>query len=102
LAPTSGGESLDASIRRVSPRHPPPRHIKPIVEVWERTRHERVFACIECPPRHAKTVTGLHALAWRMRRDPSLMNAFATFGDPFSASRSRICRTMYRGAGGTI
>lgn len=102
LAANYGGESLDAFIRRVSPRHPPPRHIKPIIDVWERTRHERVFACIEVPPRHAKTVTGLHALAWRMRRDPSLMNAFATFGDPFAASRSRICRTMYRGAGGTI
>lgn len=96
-----GGEGLDQYIRRVSPRHPPPRHISPIVKLWERTRRERVFACIELPPRHAKTTTGLHAIAWRLHRDPALTNGFATFGDDFAASRSRIARTLAR-AGGAV
>ena len=99
LEDQQNGETLDAYIRRVSPAHLPPRHIKPIVDLWERTRHERVLACIELPPRHAKTTTGMHALAWRLHRDPTLTNGFATFGDDFAASRSRICRALTKSGG---
>lgn len=94
-----GGEGFDAYIRRVSPRHAPPRHIKPLIDVWEATRHERVFACIELPPRHAKTTTGLHGIGWRLWRDPAVTNAFATFGDDYAASRSRIARVLARAGG---
>jgi predicted phage terminase large subunit-like protein len=94
-----GAEGLDAFIRRVSPRHPPPKHIEPVMELWERTRHERVLATIELPPRHAKTTTGLHGLAWRLSLDPAATNGFATFGDDYAASRSRIGRTLARAAG---
>ncbi len=93
------GETVDAYIRRVSPRHIPPRHIKPIVDLWERTRTERVLACVEMPPRHAKTTTGLHGLAARINRDPTLTNAFATYSDEYAASRSRIARTLTRSGG---
>lgn len=99
LVAQHGGEPLDAYIRRVSPRHPPPRHIKPLIDVWEATRHERVFACIELPPRHAKTTTGMHGIAWRLFRDPAVTNAFATFGDDYAASRSRIARVLTRAGG---
>lgn len=99
LAAQHGGEGLDAYIRRVSPRHTPPPHIKPLIDVWEATRHERVFACIELPPRHAKTTTGLHGIAWRLFRDPAVTNAFATFGDDYAASRSRIARVLTRAGG---
>ncbi len=95
----TNGETLDQYIRRVSPSHIPPRHIAPIIELWERTRTERVLACIEVPPRHAKTTTGLHALAWRLQRDPTLTHGFATFGDDYAASRSRIARTLARSGG---
>lgn len=94
-----GGESFDAFIRRVSPRHLPPRHMAPVIELWERSRHERVLAVIEMPPRHAKTTQALHGIAWRNRRDPALLNAFATFGDDYAASRSRIARTLTRAGG---
>lgn len=94
-----GGEGFDAFIRRVSPRHAPPRHIGPLVDLWEATRHERVFACVELPPRHAKTTTGLHGIAWRLKRDPAVTNAFATFGDDYAASRSRIARVLTRAGG---
>lgn len=96
-----GGEGLHDYIVRVSPRHMPPRHIAPIIRLWERTRHGRVLACVELPPRHTKTTTGLHALTWLMRRDPSLVHGFATFGDGFAASRSRIARALAK-AGGVL
>ena len=93
------GESLEQYILRVSPSHPPPRHIRPVMRLYERARHERVLACVELPPRHAKTTTGLHGLGWLVNRDPTLTNAFATFGDDYAASRSRICRVLARAGG---
>lgn len=97
-----GGEGLHDFICRVSPRHRPPAHVAPLIKLWERTRHERVFACVELPPRHVKTTTGLHGLAWRLKRDPALHNGFATFGDDYAASRSRIARVLARAGGVTI
>lgn len=97
-----GGEGLHDFICRVSPRHKPPKHVAPLIELWERTRRERVFACVELPPRHVKTTTGLHGLAWRLMKDPALHNGFATFGDDYAASRSRIARVLARAGGVTI
>lgn len=94
-----GGESLDAFIRRVSPRHIPPAHMAPLHRLWERSRHERVLAVIEMPPRHGKTTETLHGIAWRNLRDPVLLNGFATFGDDYAASRSRIARMLTRAGG---
>ena len=53
-------EPLDTWIRRISPRLPPPRHLEPVIDVWQRTRTEPVRAVIELPPRHAKTTTAMH------------------------------------------
>jgi hypothetical protein len=99
LEDEQNGEGLDAYIRRVSPAHTPPRHIAPIVKLWDRTRTERVLACVELPPRHAKTTTGLHGLGMRLTRDPTLTNAFATYSDEYASSRSRIARTITRAGG---
>ncbi len=101
LASEYDGESFDAYQRRVSPRHLPAPHTVPLMNMWERTRRERVFACVEMPPRHGKTTHGLHGLAWRMMRDPALVHGFATFGDDYAASRSRIARVLAR-AGGVV
>lgn len=99
LAAQYSAEPIDAFIRRVSPRHIPPRHMEPVHRLWERTRHERVLACIEMPPRHGKTTEALHGIAWRNKLDPVLINGFATFGDDYAASRSRIARTLTRAGG---
>lgn len=93
------GERLDPYIRRVSPAHKPPAHVKPILDLYERAARERVLACVELPPRHAKTTTGLHALAWFCNRFPTLTNGFATFSDEYAASRSRIARVLTTGGG---
>jgi predicted phage terminase large subunit-like protein len=97
-----GRETLNEYICRVSPRHRPPKHIGPVMDLWQRTRQERVLALVELPPRHAKTTTGLHGLSWRLSEDPAATNAFATFGDAYAASRSRIARTLYRAGGGEL
>lgn len=94
-----GGESFEDYVARVSPHHTIKRHLKPVAELWERTRHERVFACVEMPPQHGKSTTGLHGIAWRMSRDPSLAHGYAAYNDNLAGSKSRICRRMATAGG---
>ena len=92
-------EGLDAFIRRVSPRLPPPPHLKPLIDLWERTRHETVRAVVMMPPRHAKTTTALHGFAWRMMLDPGLHHGYITYADALSLTKSRAARRLARAAG---
>ena len=93
------GETLDAYIRRVSPRLPPPRHVKPVIDALQEARDAsrqpdgsvRIIL-IEMPPRHAKTTTVMHALSWRVTRDPSVTNAYLTYGQNLAESKSRTMR----------
>ena len=92
-------EGLDHFIRRMTPRLPPPRHIAPLVDLWERTRKGPVYAVVELPPRHAKTTTAVNGLAWRMMLDPSLHHAFITYADALSIKKSRALRMLAKRAG---
>lgn len=93
------GETLEAYIRRVSPRLPPPKHVMPVINALQEARHAsrhpdasvRIIL-IEMPPRHAKTTTVMHALSWRVTRDPSVTNAYLTYGQNLAESKSRIMR----------
>lgn len=92
-------EPMRAFMARVSPTLPPPGFLNPIIDTWEATRRRRVFATIEMPPRHIKTTTGLHGLAWRTACDPWALNGFATYSKSYAQSRSRIARNLAAAAG---
>lgn len=93
------GETLEAYIRRISPRHQPPPHLMPVVhalqEARDASRHPDAsvrIILIEMPPRHGKTHTVMHALSWRVSRDPAVTNAYLTYGQNLAESKSRIMR----------
>lgn len=94
-----GGESLRQYMARVSPHLKPVRHLEPVLDVFERTRRERVRAIIAMPPRHGKTATALHGVAYRVHRDPVLRHAYATYGDSLSVSGSRTMRRIAKFGG---
>lgn len=93
------GEDLRSFIRRVSPHLKPVRHLEPVLDVFERTRSERVLAVIAMPPRHGKSVTAQHGVSWRVSRDPGLKHAYATYGDSLSVSMSRAMRRLATSSG---
>lgn len=93
------GESLRDFMTRASPHLKRERHLEPVLDVFERTRRERVRAIIAMPPRHGKTVTALHGVAWRVSRDPGLQHAYATYGDSLSVSGSRTMRRIATNTG---
>lgn len=95
------GESLYDYIKRVSPRQPPPPHVMPVIQALEDARAAarnpdaaiRIIL-IEMPPRHAKTTTVMHGIAWRVMRDPSVTNAYMTYGSDLAESKSRLMRAQ--------
>src|SRR6266545_4292903 len=94
-----GGERLADFIRRLSPHRPPPRHVEPLIAVIERARQERVRVCVSMPPRHGKSLTVLHGIAWWLRSALSDTCAYFSYADDLARSKSRIARRLALDAG---
>lgn len=100
LALRDNVEPLGNFIARMTPSHAPiPPHLQRIIELGERTRRGPVYATISMPPRHGKTVTLAHLLAWRVLYDPACLNFYATFGADLSAQTSKMVRRLAIAAG---
>lgn len=92
-------EPLADFIARLTPKHYPiPWHLQQVIEIGEATRRGEVYATIAMPPRHGKTVTLAHLLAWRTLFDPACLNFYATFGADLSMHTSRMVRRLARAA----
>jgi hypothetical protein len=96
-ASPSGG--LGEFIPSITPGYAKPVHLAPLIELLERARREPVRAVIHAPPRHGKTDTVLHAVAWYLRCDPTLAIAYATYGIELANSKSRDARGIARASG---
>ncbi len=94
-----GGESLDDFIRRVRPDKPPPRHVMPLIRKLEEGRHRPLRLVVEMPPRHVKTTTIHHAMAWWMNQFPGDLNGYFTYSDRKAWSESRKMRALALGTG---
>lgn len=105
LADQTETEGLADYIRRVTPHHPPPRHVFPIIEQFERARRraleggEPVRVCISMPPRHAKSETIYSGLAWWMSAVPADTHAYLTYSVQQARSQSRKIRRRAVGGG---
>lgn len=101
-APLIEGEGFEPFIRRVSPHLPPPRHIRPIIDVLESCRFRRREVCISLPPRHVKTTTMVHGLGWWASRFPADTNAYFSYSDTQGRSKSRLARAIAERGGVAI
>lgn len=93
-------ETIDDFVARVAPKFSPiPKHIRPVFDLFEDSRHEEVYATVAMPPRHGKTTALGLGLAWRTLYDPACLNFYATYGDRLSMATSRKVRKLVRLAG---
>jgi predicted phage terminase large subunit-like protein len=90
------GERLHDYIMRVSPHHPPPRHLKLIISHLERAQSatQTVRVAFSMPPRHAKTTLIQHAIPWWLSKFPQETCAYASYSDRQAWSKSRVMRTI--------
>jgi hypothetical protein len=61
-----------------------------------------VRACVSVPPRHAKTETVLHGIAWLLRRHPDWPVAYVSYAADIARSKSRQARDYAARAGVTL
>lgn len=93
-------EPLLDFIPRVTPAWAPPAHLAPFTRLIERSaRGERVNACVSVPPRHGKTETVLHAIAWWLRRSPADTLAYVSYAATQAESKSLLARSYTRASG---
>jgi predicted phage terminase large subunit-like protein len=95
-------EPLDAFIRRVAPHEPPPPHLQPIIEAFERARWGQVRVCFSMPPRHGKSVTLMRAIAWWLLNYPRDQCAYYTYSDTKADSKSRTIRALVQSQGAKL
>jgi hypothetical protein len=94
-----GVEPLGAFIKRRSPKLLPAKHTKPIIDLFNRSMHEEVYATVAFPPRLGKTTTYEHGLAYRNVYSPACLNFYTTFANDLATSTSRNVRRLTRESG---
>lgn len=85
---------LPEFIPLASPKLLPPRHLAPLVRVFERIdAGERVRAVVDVSAQHGKTTTCLHAIAWLLQRHPTWPLAYVTFSQTQANRKSFEAQT---------
>jgi predicted phage terminase large subunit-like protein len=91
--------TLEAFVPLLSPRFMPPKHLRPLTEIFHRVaRGEQVSAVVNVPPRHSKTETMLHGIAWLLAQNPALQICYASYGQRIAEKKSRRARELARRA----
>ena len=81
-----------------------PKYVTPplprVLGVFDRiSRGERVFACIEAPPRHGKSDTLFHGFVRHLKQHPEKLVAYVTYSADFARDQSRKARAIAGRAG---
>jgi predicted phage terminase large subunit-like protein len=94
-----GGESLSAFVQRMCGLPPPPHIERLLIPQLEEAawRSKRIVICM--PPRHGKSHTVMHALAWHMLRNQSLVHAYVSYNEKQTAKFSGKIRRIAERAG---
>jgi predicted phage terminase large subunit-like protein len=95
-------ETLKPFIDRSDPRHPSPVHAKEWREVFERSRVRPTRTLVTGPPRHAKTWTVKHGLAYSLTYDPAVESSYVSAGAQLSIDKSVEVRDIVRRNGGGV
>lgn len=81
-------------IPMLSPRYGEPTHLAPLVARLEAVLHGEQQAAVHCPPRHAKTDTISHGVAWLLKQRPSMRIAYVTYAQRLAEKKSRRMREL--------
>lgn len=92
-------QALPQWIPTLSPRYASPLHLEPLTRRLEAARKEPLRLVVSTPPRHAKTETLLHSIAWWLAKDPRLTIAYVAYASDLARSKSRKARLLAQTAG---
>lgn len=81
-------------IPQVSPRFESPRHLSRLCELVQQTLVRPVRVLVSVPPRHGKTETLNHGMAWLLSIDPRKRLAYVPYGADLARKQSRRIRSL--------
>lgn len=79
-------------VPRISPRFKRPGHLAALADLITRAETEPVRVLVSVPPRHAKTETLLHSIAWLLARHPDWPIGYVSYAADIARSKSRTAR----------
>lgn len=91
--------TLAEFVPRVSPAYAAPKHLGPLLDVFDRIEHEPVRVALSVPPRFGKTETVLHGIARALVRHPEWTFAYVSYAANVARSKSRLIRDYALRAG---
>jgi len=103
-----GGQSILDYIPRVSPIMPggittvAPNHLLALTEQIALAEYRPVRVCVSVPPRHSKTETVLHTIAWWLQRHPEHTIAYCSYSGDIAQSKSVRARDIAEASGVVI
>jgi hypothetical protein len=80
-------------------RYERPEHLKTLIDLIEEIGTRPIRAVIHAPPRHAKTDSVLHGIAYHLRKRPELLFGFSAYEQNLAFSKSRDAMTITKNAG---
>ena len=87
-------------VARVSPKFGAvPDHLAKVYRVISKSMRRQIFATVSLPPRHGKSETLAHGLAYRMVYTPTCLNGYATYGHDLSKAIAKKVRRYYAASG---
>lgn len=90
---------LQEFIPHVTPRWHSPEHLRPLTDKLESVLDQQIELVVSVPPRHGKTETILHWIAWLLLRDPTLRIAYISYAHNFAGKQARKARKITARAG---
>lgn len=85
-------EGLLDFVPAISPKLQRPKHLAVLADAIEQTRYRPVKLTISVPPRHGKTETVLHGIAWLLLQNPAMQLVYASYAAGLSRTKSRSAR----------
>jgi phage terminase large subunit-like protein len=86
-------------VPQVTPEFAEPTHLAPLIDVLERATREPIRICVSVPPRHGKSETVFHWIAWLLLQEPRLRVAYVTYAHTFAAEQVEKARRVAERAG---
>jgi predicted phage terminase large subunit-like protein len=86
-------------VPKITPSYMEPRHLSPLTVTLEAWKEKPFNIVVSTPPRHGKTETVLHFIAWVLAHDPTVTIAYVTYQEALALSKSRKALAYARAAG---
>lgn len=90
---------LQDFVPETTPDYSKPVHLEPLTQKLEEAAHRPIRLCVSVPPRHGKSDTIFHWIAWMLRQEPRLRIAYIGYAAEFAEKQVAKCRRVCERAG---